>query len=96
MAGIVPSRRVRGTPFSPGVQASGAKAYTVYNHMLLPSYFESCRDDYHQLKKYVQVWDVSVERQVSIKGPDAVKLMNMVSPRDMNKMADDQCYYMPI
>ena len=96
MAGIVPSRRVRGTPFSAGVQAAGAKAYTVYNHMLLPSYFESYRDEYHHLKKYVQVWDVSVERQVSVKGPDAAKMMMMVSPRDMNKMAEDQCYYMPI
>ena len=96
MAGIVPSRRVRGTPFSAGVQAAGAKAYTVYNHMLLPSYFENYEDDYHHLKNYVQVWDVSVERQVSIKGPDAAKLMRMISPRDMNKMAEDQCYYMPI
>jgi len=96
MAGIVPSRRVRGTPFSPGVQAAGAKAYTVYNHMLLPSYFESYQEDYHHLKKYVQVWDVSVERQVSVKGPDAAKLMRIISPRDMNKMSEDQCYYMPI
>ena len=95
MAGIVPSRRVRGTPFSAGVQAAGAKAYTVYNHMLLPSYFESYRDDYRHLKKYVQVWDVSVERQVGIRGPDAAKMMRMVSPRDMNKMAEE-CYYMPI
>ena len=31
MAGIVPSRRVRGTPFTAGVQAAGVKAYTVYN-----------------------------------------------------------------
>ena len=86
MAGIVPLARA-GTPFSPGVQAAGAKAYTVYNHMLLPSYFDSYQNDYHHLKKYVQVWDVSVERQVSVKGPDAAKLMRMVSPRDMNKMA---------
>ena len=64
--------------------------------MLLPSYFDSYQNDYHHLKKYVQVWDVSVERQVSVKGPDAAKLMRMVSPRDMNKMAEDQCYYMPI
>ena len=96
MAGIVPSRRVRGTPFSAGVQAAGAKAYTVYNHMLLPSYFESYKADYLHLKNYVQVWDVSVERQVSVKGTDAAKLMKIISPRDMNKMAEDQCYYMPI
>jgi dimethylsulfoniopropionate demethylase len=37
MAGIVPSRRVRGHPFTAGVQAAGVKAYTVYNHMLLPA-----------------------------------------------------------
>ena len=96
MAGIVPSRRVRGTPFSAGVQAANPKAYTVYNHMLLPTYFESYQEDYHHLKRYVQVWDVSVERQVSVKGPDAANLMNMISPRDMNRMAGDQCYYMPI
>ena len=39
MAGIVPSRRVRGTPFTAGVQAAGVKAYTVYNHMLLAQLF---------------------------------------------------------
>ena len=96
MAGIVPSRRVRGTPFTAGVQAAGAKAYTVYNHMLLPSYFETYEADYRHLKDHVQVWDVAVERQVSIKGPDALRLMKMMSPRDMDRMADDQCYYVPI
>ena len=96
MAGVVPSRRVRGTPFTPGVQAAGVKAYTVYNHMLLPSYFESYEADYRHLKEHVQVWDVAVERQVSVKGPDALKLMRQMSPRDMDKMADDQCYYAPI
>ena len=96
MAGIVPSRRVRGTPFTAGVQAAGAKAYTVYNHMLLPSYFESYEADYRHLKEHVQVWDVAVERQVSIKGPDALRLMKLMSPRDMDRMADDQCYYVPI
>ena len=96
MAGVVPSRRVCGTPFTPGVQAAGVKAYTVYNHMLLPSYFESYEADYRHLKEHVQVWDVAVERQVSVKGPDALKLMRQMSPRDMDKMADDQCYYAPI
>src|SRR5210317_883050 len=96
MAGIVPSRRVRGTPFSEGVAAAGAKAYTVYNHMLLASYFESYEADYRHLKEHVQVWDVACERQVSIKGPDALRLMRQMSPRDMSKMAADQCYYVPI
>jgi dimethylsulfoniopropionate demethylase len=95
MAVIFPSRRVRKTPFSEGVEAAGVKGYTVYNHMLLPTFFESVEADAAHLKSHVQVWDVSCERQVSIKGPDALRLMKMISPRDMDKMADDQCYYVP-
>ena len=96
MSTIVPSRRVRGTPFSALVESAGAKAFTVYNHMLLASYYESYEADYHHLKEHVQIWDVAVERQVSIKGPDALRLMRQISPRDLDRMAEDQCYYMPI
>ncbi|MEO0975891.1 MAG: dimethylsulfoniopropionate demethylase, partial [Pseudomonadota bacterium] len=52
------SRRTRNTPFSRRVQAAGVKAYTVYNHMLLPTVFNSVEEDYHHLKSKVQVWDV--------------------------------------
>lgn len=96
MAVIFPSRRIRRTPFSDGVEAAGVKGYTVYNHMLLPTFFESVEADAAHLKDHVQVWDVAVERQVSVKGPDALKLMKLVSPRDMDRMAADQCYYVPI
>ena len=95
MAQIFPSRRVRRTPFSPGVEAAGVKAYTVYNHMLLATVFDSLEYDCAHLKEHVQVWDVACERQVSIKGPDALQLMKLISPRDMDRMADDQCYYVP-
>lgn len=96
MAALSPSRRIRRTPFSPGVEAAGVKAYTVYNHMLLPTVFENPTYDYHHLKQDVQVWDVACERQVSVQGPDAYRLMTMLSPRDLTKMADDQCYYVPV
>lgn len=95
MAVIVPSRRVRRTPFSDGVEAAGVKAYTVYNHMLLPVVFESVEADAAHLKQHVQIWDVSCERQVSIKGSDALRLMKLISPRDMDRMQADQCYYVP-
>jgi len=92
---VFPSRRVRETPFAPGVRAAGAKSYTVYNHMLLPTVFESLVADCAHLKHNVQVWDVSCERQVSIKGPDAERLMRLISPRDIGRMQADQCYYVP-
>lgn len=74
MALLSPSRRLRRTVFSQGVEAAGVKAYTVYNHMLLPTIFRSVEEDYHHLKSEVQIWDVSVERQIELKGPDAARL----------------------
>lgn len=96
MALISPSRRLRRTPFSPGVEAAGVKAYTVYNRMLLPTVFESVEADYHHLKRHVQVWDVSCERQVELRGPDAARLMQMLTPRDLRRMLPGQCFYVPI
>jgi dimethylsulfoniopropionate demethylase len=93
---ISPSRRLRRTPFSDGVEAAGVKAYTVYNHMLLPTVFRSIVEDYHHLKSAVQIWDVSVERQVELRGPDATRLMQMLTPRDLRGMNAGQCYYVPI
>ena len=80
MALISPSRRLRRTPFSDGVEASGVKAYTVYNHMLLPTVFRLIEDDYHHLKQAVQVWDVACERQVELRGPDAGRLVQLLTP----------------
>ena len=96
MALISPSRRLRRTPFSDGVEAAGVKAYTVYNRMLLPTVFESVEFDYHHLKNAVQVWDVAVERQVELRGRDAAKLMQMLTPRDLRGMVPGRCFYVPI
>ena len=63
-----PSIRVRRTPFTRRVEEAGVKAYSVYNRMLIPGYFHSIEEDYAHLKRAVQVWDVSCERQVEIRG----------------------------
>jgi dimethylsulfoniopropionate demethylase len=93
---LSPSRRLRRTPFSDGVEAAGVKAYTVYNHMLLPTVFRSVQEDYRHLKEAVQIWDVACERQVELRGPDAGRLMQMLTPRDLRGMTPGQCYYVPI
>ncbi len=90
------SRRTRRTPFSDRVEAQGVKAYTVYNHMLLPTVFESLEADYHHLKRQVQLWDVSCERQVQVRGPDAQRLVQLLTPRDLSGMSVGQCFYTPM
>ncbi|NQU58229.1 MAG: dimethylsulfoniopropionate demethylase [Rhodospirillales bacterium] len=90
------SRRTRQTPFSNRVTEHGVKAYTVYNHMLLPAVFESLEADCRHLKTHVQVWDVACERQVEVRGPDAARLLQMLTPRNLGKMALGQCLYTPM
>lgn len=90
------SRRLRRTPFSDGVEAAGVKAYTVYNHMLLPTVFRSVEEDYRHLKQAVQVWDVACERQVELRGPDAARLMQLLTPRNLQDMQPGQYRYVPI
>ena len=93
---LFPSRRLRATPFTSRVSALGVTGYTVYNHMLLATVFESLQEDYKHLKENVQIWDVSVERQVQLLGPDAHKLACMISARDLTNAKVGRCYYAPI
>jgi dimethylsulfoniopropionate demethylase len=90
------SRRLRETPFTDRILAGGAQSFTVYNHTLLPSWFRSLEGDYWHLVEHVQVWDVSCQRQVQLKGPDAKKLVQLMTPRDLSKAQPDQCFYVPL
>lgn len=90
------SRRTRRTPFTERVEAHGVKGYTVYNHMLLPTAFRSLEDDYWHLCRHVQIWDVACERQVELLGPDAARLAQMMTPRDLSRAAIGQCLYAPL
>lgn len=93
---LAASRRTRRTPFSTRVEAAGVKGYTVYNHMLLPTAFRSVVEDYHHLKQHVQVWDVGCERQVELAGPDAARLAQLMTPRNLGKVVVGQCAYVPL
>ncbi len=96
MPELVMSPRIRPTPFTPGVEAANPKGYTVYNHMRLASVFESLESDCAHLKEYVQVWDVAAQRQVEIAGPDALRLVQWMTPRDISGVNVGTCAYVPI
>lgn len=92
--GVTP--RVRKSPFFDSALAAGAKGVTVYNHMLMPTYYESPEADYWQLMTNVTIWDVGCERQVEITGPDAFTLAQLLTPRNLSKCQIGQCKYVPI
>jgi aminomethyltransferase len=88
--------RLRRSPFFEATQRHGAKGYTVYNHMLFPTCFADFEEEYWHLLNHVTLWDVSVERQVEITGPDAFAFTNMLTPRDLSKCAVGQGKYVVI
>ena len=91
------SRRIRRTPYTNKVEALGVSDFTVVNHMLLPKgYKKSVEEDYWHLSKEVQIWDVSCQRQVQISGPDALKLVQKMTPRSLKNMEIGKCFYIPM
>lgn len=88
--------RLRRSPFFAATQRYGAKAYTVYNHMLFPVRFAGFEEEYRHLVEHVTLWDVSVERQVEISGPDAFLLVDRLTPRDLGRCAVGQGKYVAI
>ena len=95
-AKVVFSPRIRKSPFFESTMKYGAKAFTVYNHMYLPVSFENTITDYNNLLQGVQLWDVGVERQVQIKGPDAASLIQFLTPRNIKKCSVGQAMYAPL
>ncbi len=90
------TRRIRSTPFSSRIEAFGVQAYTVYNHMLLPTRLRGVEEDYWHLRQSVQVWDVACERQVELVGPDAARLAQLLTVRDLRSFSVGRCGYAPI
>ena len=88
--------RIRLSPYFDATQRHGAKAYSAYNHMLIPSWYGDTDDEYWALTNDVVIWDVAVERQLEIKGPDGFAFTNMLTPRDLNQCEVGQCMYVMI
>ena len=87
------SPRIRKSPFYEATLRYGVKAFTVYNHMYMPTVYKSPEEDYRSLINDVTLWDVAVERQVEIKGKDAAKLVQWLVTRDVSNLKVDQAKY---
>ena len=91
------SRRIRRTPFTSSVEKYGVTGFSVVNHTLLPKSFQnSIEEDYLHLQEYAQIWDVGCQRQVEIKGKDALKLIELMTPRSISGLKPGKCLYIPL
>jgi len=85
--------RIRKSPYFEATLRSGARAFTVYNHMYMPTAYTDPITEYWQLVKDVTLWDVASERQVEITGPDASRFVQHLTPRNLSRCSIGKCRY---
>jgi aminomethyltransferase len=93
---VFPTARLRTSPFYESAVAEGMVAASVYNRMIMPTSYGHPEEEYWRLITGVSQWDVGVERQVQLKGPDAGRLAQILTPRDLSKCEVGQGKYAPI
>lgn len=88
--------QIRKSPYFDATVRWGAQGFSVYNHMYIPRDFGDPVQNFWNLVNTAILCDVAVERQVEITGPDAAIFTQMLTPRDLSKMAVGQCKYVLI
>ena len=85
------STRVRKSAYWHLAVEAGCWRCTVYNRMYHPRGYVKPEDggamvEYDALVNHVTMWNVAVERQIRVKGPDALKFTNYVITRDASRI----------
>ena len=88
--------QIRKSPYFDATVRWGAQGFSVYNHMYIPRDFGDPEQNFWNLVNDAILCDVAVERQVEITGPDAARFVQMLTPRNLSKMAIGQCKYILI
>jgi aminomethyltransferase len=87
---------LRKSAFFEATLRDGVRSFSVYNHMLIPGHFGDPEAEYDRLIHGVAMWDVAAQRQVELAGPDAGRLAQYLTPRDLSKTRVGQGRYLPL
>lgn len=88
--------QIRKSPYFEATLRWGAQGFSVYNHMYIPRDFGDPVQNFWNLVNEAILCDVAVERQVEITGPDAAEFVQLLTPRNLSKLAIGQCKYILI
>ena len=86
----------RKSPYWRRTVEAGCTSWDLYNHMLIPTLYDDDEQEYRHLLEKVTLWDVAVERQVEITGPDAAAFTQLLTCRDLSRCDVLQCKYAPL
>ena len=92
--GIGPNNRK--SAYFDATVAEGVACFSVYNHMFIPAHYGDPEGEYDALMNGVAMWDVAAQRQVELSGPDAARLIQYLTTRDMSNTRIGQGRYVPM
>jgi len=92
------STRVRKSPYWHLSMEAGCWRATIYNRIYHPRGYVKPEDggamvEYEAIKNHVTMWNVAVERQIQVKGPDAEAFTDYVITRDATKISPMRARY---
>jgi len=92
------STRIRKSPYWHLSMEAGCWRAEVYNRVYHPRGYVQNKDggamvEYDALVNHVTLWNVAVERQIQVKGPDAEAFVDYVITRDATKIAPMRARY---
>ena len=95
---LLVSTRVRKSPYWHLSMRAGCWRATVYNRIYHPRGYVKPENggamvEYDAIKNHVTMWNVAVERQIRVKGPDAEKFVDYVITRDATKISPMRARY---
>jgi glycine cleavage system aminomethyltransferase T len=96
MSQVQRGARLRRSPFFEATQRYGPRGFTVYNHTLFPTHYDDFEKEYWHLLEHVTLWDVAVERNVEVTGPDGFRFAQLLTCRDLSTCAVGQGKYVLI
>mgnify|MGYP003324221503 FL=1 len=85
--------RIRKSPYYESNLKYGVTGFTVYNKMYLPTGFSDPSKEYESLINDVTFGDFAAERQIEVSGPDALKFVRYIQPRNLDKCDIGSCKY---
>lgn len=88
--------RIRKSPFFDKTVTAGVSHFSTYNHMYMPVSYGDPLAEYDRVVNHVDIRDVAVQRQVRLKGRDAMRLAQLLTPRNLEHLKIGKGVYMPI
>lgn len=88
--------RIRKSPYFEATIKAGVSHFSTYNRICFPVSYGDPDAEYRRLTEGAALWDVSVERQIRFRGPDALTLLKILTPRNLSAIRTGQGRYIPI